>query len=227
VQTFTFGPALAERYRGPNVHVLAGYARPSVAGDCPPPLGDPAALRRLLYVGRLTGEKGPDVLLRALAELRSGGTDVSLTMVGDGAERPAMTALASDLGVKDRVTFIRYIGDPEQLREQYLSAGIIVIPSRTEGVPGVLLEAMALGRAIVASRVGGIPSVLEPGASGMLVPPNNPRALAAAISDLIDEPGLAFGLAARALTAGRKRTVEREAALVLEHVLGPTGASVR
>jgi starch synthase len=86
---------------------------------------------------------------------------------------------------------------------------------------------MALGRAIVASRVGGIPSVLEPGASGMLVPPNNPRALAAAISDLIDEPGLAFGLAARALTAGRKRTVEREAALVLEHVLGPTGASVR
>lgn len=227
VETFTFGPALAERYRGPRVHVLAGYARPAVAGRYPPPpLDDAASLRRLLYVGRLTGEKGPDVLLRAVAVLKDREIDPMLTVVGDGAERAALTALAAELGIEDRVTFIRYIGDAGRLREQYLAAGIVVIPSRTEGVPGVLLEAMSLGRVVVASRVGGIPSVIAPGETGILVAPNDPAALAGAIASLVRDPAAAFRLAAAALVAGRERTVEREAELILEHVL-VTGAGAR
>jgi glycosyltransferase involved in cell wall biosynthesis len=221
VQTFTFGAALAARYRGPNVHVLSGYARPSVAGSCaPPPLADPDALRQLLYVGRLTGEKGPDVLLRAFGQLRARGLDVSLTVVGDGAARENLNSLATELEIGAHVRFIRYIREGEHLREQYLEAGIVVIPSRTEGVPGVLLEAMALGRVIVASAVGGMPGVVAPGQSGVLVPPNDPRALADAIAGMIEDPPAAFRLAGRALLAGRERTVEQEAGLILRHVFG-------
>jgi glycosyltransferase involved in cell wall biosynthesis len=221
VETFTFGPALAARYRGPRVHVLAGYARPSVTGpSAPEPVSDPATLSRVLFVGRLTGEKGPDVLLRAAATLAGRGLDVSVTFVGDGAERDALAALAEELGLGSGVTFIRYIEDAARLREQYLAAGIVVIPSRTEGVPGVLLEAMALGRVIVASNVGGIPSVVESGKSGLLVAPNDPEALADAIARAYGNPALAQALSRGALDVGRARTVEREATLILHHALG-------
>jgi glycosyltransferase involved in cell wall biosynthesis len=220
VETFTFGPALADRYPGPRVHVLAGYARPPVAGRAAPePVADRALLGRLLYVGRLTGEKGPDVLVRAVALLAGRGLDVSVTCVGDGAERETLTLLADQLGLGTGVRFIPYIGEAERLREQYLAAGIVVIPSRTEGVPGVLLEAMALGRVVVASDVGGIPSLIKTGETGILVPPGDPAALAHALAAVIEDPVMATRLSSAALRTGRERTVEREAALILRHVL--------
>lgn len=220
VPTFTFGPALAALYPGPRVHVLRGYARAAIVGpQAPPPLNDPDALRHLLYVGRLTGEKGVDVLIRALSRIVAHGLDVTLTIIGDGAERETLVELCHELRLTDYVTFIRYIREPERLRQHYLAAGVIVVPSRTEGVPGVILEGMALGRAIVASRVGGIPTVLDDGRTGLLAPSENPDALADAIERLIRDPEFAFGLAAEAMAHGRSLTVDSEADTILRHVL--------
>lgn len=143
------------------------------------PGGWPAA-PVLLFVGNLVTVKGIDVLLRALASLES---PVRLVVVGAGPERDPLARLAGELGVADRVTFLGSLPQAA-LPDWYRAADLFVLPSRSEGVPNVLLEASACGTPWVASRVGGIPEM--PGhASRRLVPPDNPAALAAAIADAL------------------------------------------
>ena len=142
------------------------------------PGGWPAA-PVLLFVGNLVLVKGIDVLLRALTAVSS----ARLVVVGAGPERDRLARQAATLGVAERVTFLGSLPQ-SALPDWYRAADLFVLPSRSEGVPNVLLEAGACGTPWVASRVGGIPEI--PGhASRRLVPPDDPAALATAIADAL------------------------------------------
>ncbi len=145
--------------------------------------------RRLLFVGRLSHGKGLEVLFESIAQLRSDGVDVGLTVVGDGETRPRLERLARTLGIASSVTFVG--SEPEDaVRRRLADTDIFVLPSFAEGVPVCLMEAMASGLAVVATAVGGVPELVEHGASGLLVPPGDVRSLTAALSRLVGDAPL-------------------------------------
>ena len=162
----------------------------------------------VLFVGRLVERKGVAHLIEAIARL--GPTGPPLEIVGEGPERPALQALAQRLGVGQRVVFRGKVA-PHELQGSYARAAVCVLPSvldargDTEGLGVVLLEAMNHGTPVIASRVGGIPDIVEDGVSGLLVPPGDPEALAAALRRLRDDPALARQLG----EAGRRRLREQ------------------
>jgi len=145
----------------------------------------------LVGIGRLVPQKGFDVLIRALARL---GPEVRLTLVGEGPERSALQALATEVGVADRVVFAGEHADP---LPWMAAADAVVLPSRFEGMPGVLIEAMACGRAVVASDLPSVREVLQ-GLDAPLVPAGDPEALAAGVSAALTRPIDAEAYARRA-----------------------------
>jgi glycosyltransferase involved in cell wall biosynthesis len=149
-------------------------------------------------MGRLEPQKGFDVLLRALPSLP--GTRAVL--VGDGGERAALERLAAELGLDGRVAFT---GWSEDARAQLASFDVFVLPSRYEGFPLAVVEAMLAGRPVVASDVGSVREAVRDGATGLLVPPNDPGALAAAVGRLLADPGRAREMG----RAGRRLALER------------------
>jgi glycosyltransferase involved in cell wall biosynthesis len=162
------------------------------------------------YAGRLSYEKGPDVLIRSLE-----GTSLRALVIGEGPERESLERLAGELGVD--VTFAGLQPKP-RVRELLAAAAAVVIPSRcVENCPLTAIEAMALGRPVVASRVGGLPDLVEHGGHGLLVDHDDPEALRAALLELDDDPARAEAMGGR----GRVRAVERHSAPAhLEAVLG-------
>lgn len=162
-----------------NVHVIpSGVAVPDrVLPSWEPPF--------VLYVGRLADEKGVDVLAQA-------AFDLPLVVVGDGPRRDLFPEALGFL-------------PPTDVHRWYDRAAVVVLPSRREGLGNVLMEAMAHGRAVIGSDVGGIPSLIEPGRTGLLVPPGNAAALRGAIRLLLDDPGLRDRLG----RAGRRLVTER------------------
>lgn len=171
---------------------------------------------RLGAVGRLSGEKGLDVLLDAFARVAEPAPDARLVLVGDGPERGALEARARDLSIADRVEFLGQRSDVPTLMA---GLDLYVLPSRTEGLPMALLEAMAARLPIVATRVGGIPEAVTDGQSALLVSPEDPAALAEAMMRVLRETGLAERLrsAARAAFEDRyelSRMVDRYEALM-------------
>ena len=151
-------------------------------------------------VGRLSEEKDFDGLIRAVDRLLGEGRDVDLVLVGDGPQRDALRALAGDLGRRDRVRLLGYRPDTIRI---YQAMDAFVLNSLREGLPNVVLEAMAMGVPVVATRVAGVPGLIEPEADGLLIDPGDGVGLAAALGRLLDDPELRKRLAA----AGR-RTVE-------------------
>ena len=164
----------------------------------------------VLFVGRLVERKGVAHLIEAMARLGQGDEGPRLEIVGDGPERPRLEALARRLGVANRVAFRGKIA-PDELQASYARAAVCVLPSvldargDTEGLGVVLLEAMNHATPVIASRVGGIPDIVEDGVSGLLVPPGDADALAAAVRRVRDDPALARRLG----EAGRRRLRER------------------
>jgi glycosyltransferase involved in cell wall biosynthesis len=162
----------------------------------------------VLFVGRLVERKGVAQAIEAIAKL--GPTGPRLEIVGEGPERPALAQLADRLGVGDRVVFRGRVPAPE-LQASYARAAVCVLPSvqdtrgDTEGLGVVLLEAMNHGTPVVASRIGGIPDIVEDGVSGLLVPPADADALAAAIRRVLSDPALARRLG----EGGRRRLHDR------------------
>jgi glycosyltransferase involved in cell wall biosynthesis len=142
--------------------------------------------RILLFVGNLLPVKAIDVLLRACAESPLNGNAFRLVVVGQGPLQAPLADLARQLGVADRVRFAGPLPQAD-LPHWYRAADVFVLPSHSEGVPNVLLEASACGTPWVASRVGGIPEIAHLGAS-RLVPPNAPAELAAAIHETLTAP---------------------------------------
>jgi len=158
---------------------------------------------RVLAVGRLVGGKGFALLLDALHALVGRGHDVALTVVGDGPSRKHLHAQAARLGLGDRVEWVGALGQDE-IRAAYARADVFCLPSFAEGVPVVLMEAMAMAVPVVATRIAGIPELIEDGASGLLVTPARSDELADAIGRLVDDPALRARLGA----AGRRAVVE-------------------
>jgi len=164
------------------------------------PAADGAGRLRLLAVGRLVEKKGFDVLVRALTHTHRPST---LRIVGDGPERARLEALVADLRLRERVRFAGACTHRDLPRE-YTRADLVVVPSVVDlsgdrdGLPNVVLEAMASARPIVATRVGAIDSAVQHGRTGLLVAPGSPSALAAAIDRLAHHPELrrAMGRAA-------------------------------
>jgi colanic acid/amylovoran biosynthesis glycosyltransferase len=151
----------------------------------------------VLAVGRLVSVKGHGVLLEAIARLTESGRSVSATFVGDGPRRAALEQLARKLGIADRVTFAGGVGQ-DDIGRYYEDADVFCLPSFSEGLPVVLLEAMAAGLPVVASRIAGIPELIEHGRSGLLVPPGRADLLADALGTLLVDPGRRADLAAEA-----------------------------
>jgi len=149
--------------------------------------------RHLVVVGRLTTQKGVDLLVRCLPDL----PDVDLTVVGEGPERPALLALATTLGVQERV---QLIGQQVDARALLAGADVVAVPSRWESGPLVLLEAMAEGRPVVVSDVGFAGEALDGERCGRLVPVEDVPALTGALRELLADPAGAarLGDAARA-----------------------------
>jgi glycosyltransferase involved in cell wall biosynthesis len=140
----------------------------------------------LLCVGSLDQMyKGPDVLLEAMRLCRQEGFVMRLTFVGEGRFRPAMVAKAAALGLRDAAAFVGSVPPGECIRHQLDQADLFVLPSRTEGMPRAMLEAMARGLPCIGSRVGGIPELLP---EEDLVPAGNARALADKLREVLTNP---------------------------------------
>jgi len=149
-----------------------------VPDPLPAPEGEPV---RLVAAGRLSVEKGFDVLLEAVGLAVQDGLDVRLDLVGSGPEHDRLAALAGSLD--GRVQLVP--AQPRQALWQRIDAAqVLVVPSRREGLGLVALEAIARGRPVIASRAGGLPEVVDDGVDGVLVPPGDPRALADALHKL-------------------------------------------
>jgi glycosyltransferase involved in cell wall biosynthesis len=142
-------------------------------------------------VGRFSPQKGLDTLIRALPSLPG----VTCVLVGDGPERPGLERLAEELGVSDRMVMTGWV---EQPRDYLPSFDLVALPSRYEGLPLVVIEAMLAERPVVASDVGSVSEAVEGGRTGMLVPPDDPAALAAALSKLLADPELRAKMGTRA-----------------------------
>jgi glycosyltransferase involved in cell wall biosynthesis len=153
-------------------------------------------------VGRLSPEKGFDVLIRAMARMRAAGTEAGLAIVGEGEEKARLRELARELGCADHVVFAGHQSDP---RPWFEAMDVFALSSLREGLPNVVLEAMALEVPIVATRIAGVPKVLRDGESALLVEPRDEAALSAALTRLLGDAALRTRLADSA-----RRTVERE-----------------
>ncbi|MEM2125321.1 MAG: glycosyltransferase family 4 protein [Candidatus Methanosuratincola sp.] len=152
----------------------------------------------VLTVARLDNQKGHRFLLEAICRL----PETVLVLAGDGPERVSLEELVNHLGLSERVLFLGYRCDVPELLG---SCDIFVLPSLYEGLPLSVLEAMAAGKTVVATAVGGTSEAVQDGETGFLVPPGDPAALAEAIQRVLADPGLAQKMGA----AGKER-VRRE-----------------
>jgi glycosyltransferase involved in cell wall biosynthesis len=164
--------------------------------------GLPAEAQLVGVVARLEPEKGHPTLLAAWPEVVARCPQAHLLVVGEGSQREALEAMARELGIGHRVVFT---GRRDDVPAVTAALDVAVLPSYREAQGLSILEAMALGRPVVASNVGGIPEVIQDGVTGLLVPPHDPAALAAAIVRLLTDHPLADTLA----RAGRELVYER------------------
>jgi glycosyltransferase involved in cell wall biosynthesis len=149
-------------------------------------------------VGRATGQKGFDVLLEAIAQV----PEAQLVVVGGGPDLEDLVARAKTLGIGERVEFTGWVDNP---RDHLTRFDLYVQPSRFEAQGLAIAEAMLAELAVVATDVGGIPDVVIDGETGLLVPPEDPEALARAIAELIDDPARRAEMG----RAGRRRAAEK------------------
>jgi colanic acid/amylovoran biosynthesis glycosyltransferase len=159
----------------------------------------------LVTIGRLSEQKGQLVLLDALAALARAGITVKTIIAGDGPLRPLLEHRIRQLGLSGQVELTGWLSN-SQVRSLILSARAVVLPSFAEGLPVVLMEAMALSRPVITTYVAGIPELVTDKICGWLVPAGDVDALAAGIRECLDAPDPLISAMGR---AGRIRTLER------------------
>jgi glycosyltransferase involved in cell wall biosynthesis len=159
------------------------------------------------FIGRIVPAKGLEYLLNALPYLKEEFKSIKLLIIGEGSLVEKLKEKAKKNNIFDNILFT---GVRRDIPEILASIDIFVMPSTAEGLPNSLLEAMAMGKPVVATEVGGIPELIKNGRSGLLVPPRNPEALATAIKDLITNDQLAakMGQAARNFVLNNYSIVE-------------------
>jgi glycosyltransferase involved in cell wall biosynthesis len=216
------GVALASAYASPRTVSTASSA---VATDEFHVREDTCqdAVVRLLYLGYLRPEKGLEYLFAALAALRL-SRPWTLEVVGP-AETPSyqerLDRLVDQLALRSRVTFHGYVPYGAPLLAHLRAADVLVLPSLSEGTPHVLVEARANGLPCVATRVGGIPSVVIDRVDALLVPPRDPAALAAALERVVGDGSLRRSLIRNGLERARQQTVDAFVVHVVEALNGP------
>ena len=152
-----------------------------------------------LFVGRLAAVKGVPVLFDAIVAMADRHPDLTLRLVGDGPDRPALEAEIARHGLTDRVVFLGYRSQAE-VADELAQADVFVLPSFAEGVPVVLMEAMAAQVPVLTTRIAGIPELVEDKVSGLVVPPGDVAAFTDALEVLLSDPDkrAQFGAAGRA-----------------------------
>ncbi len=211
--TFTFGDSLKRKYELQNPKRVVSIA--PVLGDGF--LVEPKQVRKnpeyvhslpiVLYVGRVSREKGLDYLLEAAAQLwQTEGMDFVLRLVGEGPIRGELECWVRERGLESYVQFAGFVQYGQDLIAEYDAADVVVLPSLTEGVPGVILEAMARYVPIIATRVGALEDIVENRRTGLLVRPRDVRELADAIRLLVRQPQVRAELAKNAYERAREFT---------------------
>lgn len=165
----------------------------------------PGAERRLICVGRLCEQKGQLLLIEAARQLSDRGTEFELVLAGDGEMRGDLETLIARYGLEKQVRITGWIGS-DQVRDEILAARALVLPSFAEGLPVVIMEAMALRRPVISTFVAGIPELVVPGEHGWLVPAGDVEALASAMHACLDASP---GTIARMGVTARERVLER------------------
>jgi len=215
--TIVVGAELARQYAGGAATLATGF---SLVGDADLVPLDVALARswegelRLLTVGRLSPEKNPMLLLDILVRLRSLEPRWRLSAIGEGPLAPALSRRAAELGLGDALALPGYIPIGPALWERYRASHAFLHVSRTEGLPQVLFEAQAAGLPIIATDVGGVRAAV--GTSGLLVPPADAAAAAAAVDRLRTEPELRQRLVEAGARNAAQETRERQLANILE-----------
>jgi len=152
--------------------------------------------KHILFVGRLAAIKGVPLLIDAFAELKKTHQDARLTLIGDGPDRAELEARAERLALGTSVTFTGYLPQ-EGVSNVMEQADVFVLPSFAEGVPVVLMEAMASRLPVVATRVAGVQELVEHGMSGIVIPPGDRDALVAGMTSLLEDPALCARMGAK------------------------------
>jgi glycosyltransferase involved in cell wall biosynthesis len=158
----------------------------------------------ILCVGRLVAAKGQHILVAAAARLAAAGRDFRITIAGGGPDEASLKAAIAAAGLASRVTLAGAL-DQDRVRELYGRADAFVLPSFAEGIPVVLMEAMASGVPCVTTRITGIPELIQNDEEGLLVTPSDVDSLAAAVARLMDDPQLRARIA-----AGARRRVDTD-----------------
>jgi len=174
--------------------------------------------RRILFIGRLSREKGVHILLEASSLLGKDGYRLQLDIVGGGPDERNLKSRVKALPGNVLVKFWGYVPHGEKFNHLIKQAEVFVLPSLSEGVPKVLLEVMAKGVPVVASEVGGIPDLITHNYNGLLVPPHNPQALAEAIKILLDDNQLRSRIACGAFHFAQEHTHQKQVARITRRV---------
>lgn len=215
---------LAEKIRTARFAVaISSYARSQILRCCDPAMWDKVHTCRLgvdgsvfeprpepggggppeiVCVGRLAPVKAQYILIEAILVLAGRGVPAVLRLVGDGPDRRMLEESAARMGIADRVIFDGW-RNQDEVRERYRSATVFAMASFAEGIPVVLMEAMSMEIPVLATRIMGIPELIEDGASGVLVPPADPDALAGGLERLLRDAELRRRLG----PAGRKKVL--------------------
>jgi len=191
------------------------YARTAHPGAFRREIGEPKA-PLIGFIGRLTNQKGVDVLLRAFARVERSHPDARLVLAGDGPDRRALEALAGSLELR-RAVFLGWRKDPADILSDI---DLLVMPSRWEGFGLVALEAMAMAKPVVASRVSALPEIVGDGTTGILCAPGRTEEFASAILQILGDVRRSEKLG----QAGRKRVREE---FTVERMAGRTAEAYR
>jgi glycosyltransferase involved in cell wall biosynthesis len=175
-----------------NIIVVQGRAQPGISAVAP----------HIVAAGYLVPLKAYDVLLQALGRLAQAGYTFELSLAGDGPERERLQTLADSLGIADRV---HLLGEIDTVPDLFASAHLMVHPSLSEGLSNSILEAMAEGLPVIATRADGNLEIVSHEQNGLLVPPSDPAALAEAIERLLTDPDLRCRLGQNGLNMVRQR----------------------
>jgi glycosyltransferase involved in cell wall biosynthesis len=180
------GLAKTARENVPNIKIAVISAGADLESFYPKVKLRKAGPIKLLFVGRLVKQKGLDILLTALAEMGQKQAWV-LDLVGEGPLQGQLLKTARKYKIKDRITFHGWV-QKSNLPEFYRTSDLFILPSRDEGMPNAMLEAMASGLPVIGSRVSGIEEVVVDGKTGFLVPPEDPLALKNIIENILYKP---------------------------------------
>ena len=186
----------------PKVHVVHCALEPKFHADS---AATSIPDTRLVCVGRLCEAKGQLLLIEAVAQLKQRGVRVELILAGDGPLRAEIEKKVRDSGLSDAVRITGWISS-DQVREELLAARTMVLPSFAEGLPVVIMEALALKRPVITTYIAGIPELVKADESGWLIPAGSIGALTAAIEDCLAQPAAKIEQMG---AAGRRAVIER------------------